>query len=460
MKKVVIIIITFIAILLMIFFVISYLNIKEKKYIETQTVEINQLLNNEEYAQALSLIYNEKPEIQELLNTKAENYILNLCEEALSNLSIEKLQKLKNAGWDYLIVDKTISEIQKLLKELEDSTENYLSGQQCYEARDFKNAQTFFEGVIENDVDNYTNAQIYLSELYERDESWNNNVVGRNYYYNSVCFDGEFSYIPFVLEGIDGICKINANGEAVDFFPLSDEAGKLVITGLNVVGDYLYFIAGENVGSGYTFKSPYCIYEIKTDGTGIAVAAEGNFTDLFIKGDSAYAVSREYGLIEYDRYFNEKQTICPDYVVDISFNEEGVYYTVQQDLTHNNDNIVYFYDGTETKQIDTNEYLHYFRFGDEYVKFWQNDPTIELLNYGNPSGEVGIRNADIYRLYGIIDGKILYSCNGSLGREIVYTYQIDTMYTGKPGSGPQALLMPWWLPMRIIPGKSAGSTPG
>ncbi len=429
MKKVVVMLIACLVILLISFSIISYTNIRAEEYVENKTDQINKLLNDEEYSQALELMKNEESEIQDKLNSEAEKHILNLCEESLTNLSIDKLVKLKNAGWNYVIIDETISQIQTSLEELRISSESYLSAQQYYEARDFENAYTFFSAVIKNDKDNYANAQVYLSELNTRNESWDNNIVGRNYYYNSVCFDGEFLYIPFILDGVDGICKTNIKGDAVGFFPLSEEAGKLVIKGLNVVGEYLYFIAGENVGSGYTFDHPYCIYEMKTDGTNIAVVSEGNFTDLFIKGDSAYAISRDYGLIEYDRNFKQQQIICEDYVVDFSFNDEGIYYTVQQNLTYNNDDIVYFFNGTETTEIDRNEYLHYFRFGDEYIKCWQNNTVFEMLHYGNASVDVQIRNADIYEIYGMLNGKILYSCNGSLGREILYAYQINNMYT-------------------------------
>ena len=43
---------------------------------------------------------------------------------------------------------------------------------------------------------------------------------------------------------------------------------------------------------------------MKTDGSGLMIAAEGNFLDLYIKNDKAYAISREFGLLEYDRDFS------------------------------------------------------------------------------------------------------------------------------------------------------------
>ena len=48
---------------------------------------------------------------------------------------------------------------------------------------------------------------------------------------------------------------------------------------------------------------------MKKDGTDLCVVLSGNFTDMFIKGEKVYLISREDGLVEYDSSFKEIQVI-------------------------------------------------------------------------------------------------------------------------------------------------------
>lgn len=362
------------------------------------------------------------------MNEAIKQHMNKICEEAYDELSIDKLNAFKEAGGNYDKVDETIADITRIIDERDASNQNYTDGLSSYINRDFDTAKPFFAAVIEDD-DNYDSAQEYIAEIENRTESWDGNDWGVNANYNAACYDGEYMYIPFVLSGIDGIYKVNSNYEAVDFFPLSDEASALVIEDINAVGDYLYFIAGENIGTGYTFSNPYTIYEMKNDGSGLCIALKGNFTDLYIKDDKVYALSREHGLIEYDRNFKEVSVISDESVVEFSVSDSGIYYVVQGDLSHESDNSLYFYDGTEADLLDTREYLHLFGFGDEYVQQWQYNDYLESMFYITEEDKIDIRNAGIYNFYGKINDKLLYSCVGSLGREIIYTYNFENKYT-------------------------------
>ena len=390
--------------------------------------EINSYLYNSEYQEAFSMINEENSQYIDVLNNEIYNYANSLCEEALANLSADKLLEFKNAGGNYEIVNNAIREIETKTESNRIASENYVYAVYLYESRDFDAAKQYFDTIIPED-ENYQNAQNYIAEMKNRDESWSNSTKGKIGYLNALAFDGEYLYVPFVLDGVDGIYKIDKNGNASEFFPLSYDAGTLVIKSINVVGDYIYFIAGENIGSGYTFESPYCIYEMKTDGSNLAVAAEGNFTDLYIKDDKAYAISREFGLLEYNMYFSSYNTIAQGIVPEFSVTDEGIYYTVQESYRYDNVNSVYFYNGAESELIESKAYLHYYDFGDKYLKEWKYSSSMEIINYGAEGSETSIRSADMCNIYGILEGQILYSRNGSLGREVLYTYQISDMQT-------------------------------
>jgi len=424
MKRIIIISLSSILLVLSALLTISYIKVKDEKILNELIVNINSYLKEEEYEKAFALVNEENDKYVELLNVEIDKYITKLCNESKDNLIVEKLIKFSSGGGSYQVIEDTIKEIESKLLELKISSENFDYAVLQYSNRNFEEARQYFETVVEDD-ENYIIATSYLDELIQRDISWNNNVSGKSSFLNACTYHSDYLYIPFILDGVDGIYKLTKDGQALDFFPLSNQAGKLVISSINVVGDYIYFIAGENVGSGYTFKSPYCIYEMRTDGTDLTLVSEGNYIDMHIKGDSIYAISRSLGLIEYDRNFKVKNIISTGIVTEMSVCTEGVYYTLQDDFTFDNDSSVYFYNGSESILIDTKEYLHYFQFNDMYLKLWQKNSVFDMLNYGNDNSEVRIRNADIYKVYGMIAGKVLYSCTGSLGREILYTYNID-----------------------------------
>lgn len=425
MKKIIIIAIACIVVFLAVFSVLSYMRVQEEKYIENLNNSINELLNNEEFVQVFSIYNGEEDKYKQHMDIQIEDYAQKLCDVAVEELSLDKIIRFRDAGGNYVIVSEAINQIENILTELNISAERYKTALTDYENRDFDKSRVGFEAVIEND-ENYQNTLQYIKELNVRDTSWTNNSFGKSSFLNACTFDGNHLYIPFILDGIDGIYKLRSNGEVVAFFPLSNEAGRLVISSINVVGDYIYFIAGENVGSGYTFANPYCIYEMKTDGTGLTVAAEGNFTDLFIKEDMIYAISREYGLIEFDKCFANSTVISYEDVIEFSWSENGLYYTVRESLEFDSFNTVYLYDGQNSTAIYNDEHMHYFNFGDRYLKWWATTASGEALYLGNSQEEIRVIQKDINVVYGIVDDTVLYSTYGKWQQEYVHFYSIET----------------------------------
>ncbi|MEX1377435.1 MAG: phosphodiester glycosidase family protein [Eubacteriales bacterium] len=378
-------------------------------------------LNSHEYINAYEIYNSEEGKYQQIFEDEMNSYIDELCNESLENLSLENIESLKSAGWEIEKVNVTIEEIKTQIKALEKSSESFQLAIEKYASREFEQAREYFDEVIEAD-ENYSDAKMYLQVLENRKKSWDENEYGRSPYANACASDGEYIYIPYVMNGIDGIFKISYDGVGTDFFPLSDEAGVMTIKSINVVGEYLYFIAGENVGSGYVFESPYCIYEIKKDGTELALAEEGNFTDLFIYYDKVYAASREYGLIEYDRYFDNQKIITNQSVIDLYCNETGVYYTVQHNLKSNSENTLFLYDGNESTVIERRAKLTYSNFGEKYAKTWYIEDEKERLYYYDGEKHIKVDENNIRKVYGFVEGQILYSINGSLGQQAIRAY--------------------------------------
>ena len=427
MKRVIIIAAIFIIIVFAGLIISAYIKTNEEQYIVQLEENIRTYLNEEDYVGLFNLYNSADDKYYYLFDENIETYIERLCEDSINNLDLNRITKFNEANGNYPNISQTIKYIETRLSILEESARDYTEALAAFDSRDFDHAKRLFELVIEEDP-NHHNAQLYLEQLQQREDSWSNNISGRAGFANSCAYDGEYLYVPFVQDGIDGIYKIDGNGKTTNFFPLSDQPSVLYITGINVVGDYLYFIAGEKVGSGYTFDSPYCIYEMKTDGSGLTLVLEGNFTDLYIKGTRIYALSREYGLIEYDKNFENLKVIDSRNIVELTFDNELIYYTVQGDLTHNSINTVYVYNGEQPIEVDSEEYLHYYHFDDSYVKYWKwrGSNVTELLYYVKGDDEIKLENEDMSKVYGIVDNKVFYSYIGLYGEDVYKVFDINT----------------------------------
>ena len=403
----------------------SYLRIQEQKYIVSIQNEINYYLLNADYNSAFNLLENTESEYQQELDNIIAAYARELCDASYDTLSTSELKKFSEAGGEYANIEEAIEFIESELLSREISAENYIKALSAYEQRDFQTAGEFFKFVIQED-ENYENAQIYLDEINKREEGWSDNIYGRNPYVNAAAYDNEYYYVPFVLDGVSGIYKIGSDGTASEFLPVSDSQTEIVISGINIIGDYIYFIAGENVGSGYTFVKPYNIYEMKRDGTGLCLIAEGNFIDMMIKEDKVYVLSRAYGLVEYNSDFEQVKIVSDENVVNFSFSVKGIYYEVQSSMAYNSKNVIYFYDGDESVEIDKKEYLHYYSFGDSYVEQWQSSSSLEKLALNSDGEDTIIASNDIYSFYGKIGDQYLYSVAGYLGSETFVLYDANT----------------------------------
>ncbi|MBN2879916.1 MAG: phosphodiester glycosidase family protein [Clostridia bacterium] len=428
MKKILVVISLLVAVTILFLLYKAYKGYEENKYIENLKENIDIYLNEEDYVSAYKLYESLESEYQVFLDVILNKHFEELCSEAYDSLNTVKLKKAKSAGFDYEIIQTSMIDIDGMIQSFRDSDKNYNDALVEYNERNFEKAKEHFKLVIEEDT-NYENAQVYIAEIENREQSWKNNLFGRSKYENEAACDGEFIYVPFAIDETYGIYKINSQGKAEEFLPICSSDTELIISGINIVGDYIYFIAGKNIGSGYSFLNPYNVYEMKKDGTDLCMVLCGNFTDMFIKGERVYLLSREKGLVEYDSYFKEINVINSGNAVAFSFVEDGFYYTVQQSMLYNNKSIVYYYNGEESVEIDEKEYLHYYSYGEYYVEQWQGGSLSERLILNDNNKEVLISNSDIYKFYGKIEDAYLFSIAGHLGKEIFCIYNSNIKET-------------------------------
>lgn len=424
-RNIVIIIAVVIVAILAVITVFTVRNINEQKQIENFKNQINSLLEMGDYAEVYSLYSEQSDEYKQAVESEIYTYIQQLCADGEQNLSTETLLALKDIGFEYEIIDEAIIAITEKQTELLQAQTDYQSGIEYYSVKEYDTAETYFEKITAGS-EFYSDALVYISYINKLQDSWNNNSYGRRPYLNSYAYDGEYLYVPYTVDKTDGIYKISDDGSSTQFIPISSGETRVEISGINVVGDYIYFIAGENVGSGYIFENPYNIYRINKDGTDMVLEVEGNFTDLIVKGTTAYAISREYGLIEYNKYLAKGTVISEADVIEFSCADEGLYYTVRESLEYNSDNIIYYYDGQESVEVDRGESMHFFSFDDRYLKWWAQTESKEMINLGDSQGETKIAYSDIVSIYGILDEKVVYARTGKVYQPFEHVYDIST----------------------------------
>ena len=381
-------------------------------------------------------MYIEQPDEYKLaVDEDIYNNIQQLCVDEQTNLSTEKLSALEDIGFEYEIIAETITAINNKLDKLSQAQADYKSGIEAYNTRNYDNAELYFKKVTE-DSGFYLQALDYIKVISSFQSSWDSSVYGRSPYLNAYAFDGEYLYVPYTLNKTDGIYKISEDGNRTQFIPIYSGETRVVISGINVVGEYVYFIAGENIGTGYLFDNPYNIYRINKDGTDMILEVEGNFIDLIIKGNTAYAISREFGLIQYDKYLANGTIVSDEDVIEFSCTDEGLYYTVRESLEHDSDNIIYYYNGVQSIEIARGESMHYYNFGDRYLKWWAETESKEMLNLGDEQEEKKVALSDIVKVYGIIDDKVLYARTGSVYQPFEHVFDVTNNETqSKNGYG-------------------------
>ncbi len=393
--------------------------------VEDRLAIIDGLLDEQDYAGVRTIYEEAIGEDKQIIKDHLEGYAMLYIDEAKETLSTKRLEQFRETGYSGIVLTDGISLIERLIA----SELLYKEGKIAYNGRDFETAKEKL-GEVDPDYSGYDSAQKCLAEITNREKAWQTAKYGRDQGTYALAYDSEFVYVPYELDGVFGILKADANSTYTEFIPLSDK-GSNVIAGINVIGDYLYFIAGEDVGRGLMFEDPYCIYEMKTDGSGLAQVAQGDYFDLTIHDSQVYALSYTKGLVQMDKDFKNETVIASGHVIEASVTTEGIYYTVQGSLGSSSDNTVYFYDGQESVKVDSGSFMHYYTCS-------QNVLTLESTGSKNEAlyldGEK-IAATDILKVYGLVGGRVIYSTPGNDAQERLKDYDItssDTQsYTGK-----------------------------
>lgn len=396
-------------------------------------MRFEQLLEDRDYWDAHDIYINADAEEITYYKQSLEAFVKKLSDETDNNAGLSELKEEFAAFSVFEHTKSRIDEMILYLNELETSNEDYLAGMKLFDDRDFNAAKTSLNKVLEGDI-NHQDALLMIKSMDNREKMWqdaaDNDLTGRNPYLNATAYMDGNIYFPHFEDGVYLIVKHNINNDDTFVLPLYKYTGKYIIKGINVVGDYLYFIAGEDIGRGEMYDSPYCIYEMKTDGTGLTMVKSGDYFDLISHKDSFYALSYTQGLVMMDKDFKQEQVIDDKNVIEMYPSSQGLYYTVKHENTFNTKHTIYRYLNREHETIKTDKFLHGY-FYDDFTLFYNDGYTNMVENIfiadENFENEKRLKyNIDIIEFHGVLGSKIIYSTAGEMRQNIYTELDIET----------------------------------
>lgn len=313
-----------------------------------KTDYFNKILETNDYTKIKLELSNATEQDKTLFESMATEYINNLCSaiiEKAKNSEVEyqdardMIQEISLIEIDLAIINASI----EILDQLEQSNSNYVTAVTALDQFDLVLAQENFEKIIGIDV-NYKSAQDYIEYITNYNTTFSS--LDKDYIartpYDYPCKDG-YVYFPHSVDNIHSIVRYNIDTDDIIVLPIADSNENFIISGINIVGDFIFFIAGEDIGKGRAFEYPYNIYMMNLDGTGFRLLEYGNYKDLYYHNQSFYASTNDDRLLQYDIYFNEFQLIHESDVKEIYPRGDELFYveTVPSSFVDNSSLIKY-----------------------------------------------------------------------------------------------------------------------
>jgi len=441
MKKLVVIFI--IIVILSIPAYLIYNNEKTQDDFYAQLHQFTLLLKNQEYEQAKSVYDESSDMLRANYNISLDGYAHELVEEAKkvnsTQESLDILYTYHEIGYKSTEVDNAIMYYEDLLQS------NYIfeKALEHYNNKDFENAIECFNDVLEYD-ENYEEAQEYLNTFQQYTLTWKyakeNNEYGRSPIPNAIAYKDNFMYIPYEFNNSYSILKISASTYSILSFPIVSSDKGATISNINIVGDYIFFLL-EQKNKSIDNGVKNAVYRISTTGENLTKIIECDYTHLISYRDEFYAISDSKGLVKSDYYFfNEEAVIETDSkIVQMQLMYDGIYYTLKD-----NDrglNVVYFFDGQNSEEINKEVNMHYYHYGDDNIIYYDSNDFYEYLYHENMSNGSANNNqiyaGDMYKYYGLLHNNVIFTYLGDYQQECMRVRDIrkfKTTYRAEPNS--------------------------
>jgi len=400
---------------------------------EEASATLNQLKNSGFPAEAIDAAIASL----EILHGSKEAYIAaeSLYSQAEYEKAKESYLQVSEADANYASAMQKISDIDAMLQA---SLDQYIAADELYLNNDTDAAYEQYRQIVNNGV-NTAEALNKIASIEDVSRAWDAEFASGNYdkatYPNAAAAKDGILYLPYSLNNTHAIIKYNTADSSAEAIVISDIPGSLIIRGINIIDNYIYFIAGENVGTGKNYDNPYSIYRMKTDGSGLELAAPGNYTGLIAYKDGFYAASYSGGLIKTDRNLKYIETISESTPAQMQLVDDKLYYTVGEYIPGDpakyipvdRVNAQYVYDGSSIEKINEGTLLQFgfYAEGELYAEqVYEFYEKIFLLNHDDGTSRM-IAYDDIKNVFGLVGGNVIYTIETLSGKDTYYTYSLE-----------------------------------
>jgi|GEM_PF-1161460 len=312
-------------------------------------------------------------------------------------------------------LDTNYSDANDKIIAIDENINAYAFADSLYSSNKTEEAYKAYKSIIETGV-NIENAEYKVSTIDSVNASWEEEFKDGTYskctYPYEAPVKDDSIYLPHSYKGLHSIVKHNLSDELTEVFVIAEMPGSFIINDINIVGEYIYFIAGENVGTGKMISNPYNIYRMKDDGTDLECVMMGDFKDLIVYKDGFYISSYSKGILKLDRNFKVLEHIYEEVPVQMQLVYDKLYFTADSHNPYKMDNSQYVYDGkelTHTKQKNrlrfgfyNNTELYTYRVGSFYYE------KLFIVNEDKNKNYM-LKFDNIKFLYGLIGDNIVYT---------------------------------------------------
>ncbi len=452
-KKIFIVAIAFLLIVLILFSILYFNNkVDVEKFNENlysgnyEKAYKSYSKNENEYTQCLSLyldtiVYNYNTSV--ITYEKAVNLVndliavgfygdkTNYCLEQIQMLQLSKTsfssannlfaeKKLLDSKILYLEVtenDNNYQEAQNKIIEIDEllkcNQNDYINAYELYKNNDLDTACIAYQSIIDTGINTY-DAENMLAEINNIQASWDvefiENEYSKNTYPYQAIHQNGYMYITYSQNNTHTIIKYNITSGDLDIFAIARMPGDFVIKDINTVGDYLYFIAGENVGNGKMINNPYNIYRMKNDGTNLQCVAQGDYEYLIAYSDGFYASSYSAGIMKLNKNLEFTEQINEEAAIQMQLINDTLFYSVDAHDKYKMIYSWYSYNGSESTEIRSRSNLRFIAYPSTTLYSYRvrvdYQEKVFLFDLNDESA-VQLIWDDFIGIYGLVNNKLV-----------------------------------------------------
>ena len=350
------------------------------------------------------------------------------------------VEQVRNNEMDLAKAKEALDALQSLLAEvdglfqsfemvdtLQQSDMHYALGVASYDGLDYEGARNELMQV-DKIHESYDDARIMIKVMDDFNALWEARITNHQYGRSAqgLAYMEGWIVFPHVVDGVTMLVRHHVKTLETKVIPITRQKGKYRIEGINLIGDDIYFIAGEEVGTGYMLEHPYNIYRVKKDGSDLTCLGKGHFFDLLCYEDRFYALSYTEGLVQFDRHMMHKEVISQGDILSMYPCSQGVYYTQRKDYGYGSHDSLFLYDGEKHHKQFSGRNLRCYYYDDQilYHRYAYGDVEYIYRSGYDKDSHKRLFNVNITKFFGLVGDSIILETDGANDQRQYLTYDV------------------------------------